>query len=57
MRRLQRLNAVTVKEKYPLPLIEDQIDMLGGHKFVITLDLFSGYYQIPIDSIEKIADS
>lgn len=42
------LNAKTVKEHYPLPLVEDQIDCLRGHKYYITLDLASGYYQIPI---------
>ncbi|KAL0902831.1 hypothetical protein ABMA27_000613 [Loxostege sticticalis] len=44
----QALNAKTVKEHYPLPRIEDQIDQLGGYEYFITLDLASGYYQIPI---------
>lgn len=49
------LNRITKKDKYPLPLIDDQIDRLGGYKYFITLDLASGYYQVPInkDSIEK----
>lgn len=42
------LNNKTVKDKYPLPLIEDQISNLSGNKFFITLDLASGYYQIPM---------
>lgn len=42
------LNAKTVKEHYPLPRVEDQIDQLGGYDYFITLDLASGYYQIPI---------
>lgn len=43
------LNAKTIKEHFPLPRIEDQIDSLGGYKyFIISLDLASGYYQIPI---------
>lgn len=32
----RRLNAVTIKEKYPLPLIDDQIDMLGDNKYFNT---------------------
>lgn len=54
----RRLNAVTVKDKYPLPLIDEQIDKLGGDNlFYITLDLASGFYQVPManDSIEKTA--
>lgn len=53
----RRLNAVTVKNKLPLPLIEEQIDQLGGYKYFITLDLASGYYQVPMatESIAKTA--
>lgn len=39
------LNSKTVKDKYPLPLIDDQISNLSCNKFFITLDLASGYYQ------------
>lgn len=42
------LNKVTIKDKYPLPIIDDQIDRLQGQKFYTSLDLFSGYYQIPV---------
>lgn len=44
------LNNKTIKDKYPLPLIEDQITNLSGNTFFITLDLASGYYQIPVAS-------
>ncbi|CAB3226541.1 unnamed protein product [Arctia plantaginis] len=51
------LNRKTKKEHYPLPLIDDQLDMLAGNSLFITLDCASGYYQIPIanDSQEKTA--
>ena len=42
------LNSVTVKERYPLPLIEDEIARLSGQAYFITLDLASGCYQVPI---------
>lgn len=42
------LNKRTHKDKYPMPLIEDQIDRLCGQKFFTTLDLTSGYHQVPI---------
>jgi hypothetical protein len=53
----RKLNSITVKEKFPLPLIEDQIDKLVNFKYFTLLDLFSGYYQIPMaaDSIAKTA--
>lgn len=43
------LNRVTVKDRYPLPLIDDHIDRLGGSKFFTSLDMASGFHQIPID--------
>ena len=51
------LNKITKLIKYPLPLIDDQIDNLGGKEYFISLDLKSGYYQIPMhtESIEKTA--
>ena len=51
------LNKITKRDKYPLPIIDDQIDRLGGKSYFISLDLTSGFYQIPMDpeSIEKTA--
>lgn len=42
------LNRKTVRENYSLPRIDEQLDDLAGYKFYTTLDLASGYYQIPI---------
>ncbi|XP_073942510.1 cactin, spliceosome C complex subunit [Choristoneura fumiferana] len=42
------LNRKTIKDHYPMPRIEDQLDMLNGNKYYSSLDLASGYYQIPI---------
>jgi hypothetical protein len=44
------LNAIIVKDKYPLPLIEDQLDRLGRdndgarYKYFTALDLAQGFY-------------
>lgn len=48
------LNRRTKKDHYPLPLIEDQLDRLSGNTLFVSLDLASGYYQIPIE--EKSQD-
>lgn len=42
------LNSVTVKERYPMPIIDDEVCRLAGQAWFITLDLMSGYYQVPI---------
>lgn len=53
----RELNSNIVRDQYPLPLIQDQIDKLGTAKFFTTLDMESGFHQIPIEeeSIEKTA--
>lgn len=42
------LNRKIRKEHYPLPLIDDQLDLLGGNSLFVTFDLASGYYQVPV---------
>lgn len=42
------LNAITTKDRFPLPLIEDQLDRLGNSKYFTSLDMKAGYHQIPV---------
>ncbi|KAE8665117.1 cytochrome P450 78A7-like [Hibiscus syriacus] len=42
------LNKLTVKNKYPIPLIADLFDQLGGARWFTKLDLRFGYYQVQI---------
>ena len=49
----RKLNQVTVKDRYPLPRIDDTIDALHGAQYFTTLDLFSGYWQIEIKEEDK----
>ena len=53
----RKLNAVTRKDSYPLPRIDDALDALSGAKYFTTLDLQSGYHQVAMDtnSTEKTA--
>lgn len=43
------VNDRTVKDCYPLPIIEDCLDTLKGTTCFSTLDMASGYYQIELD--------
>ncbi|WVZ70515.1 hypothetical protein U9M48_019176 [Paspalum notatum var. saurae] len=53
------LNAVTVKNKYPLPHIDILFDQLAGARVFSKIDLRSGYYQIKIreEDVPKTAFS
>ncbi|KAL5838964.1 hypothetical protein ACOSQ4_011572 [Xanthoceras sorbifolium] len=53
----RKLNQVTVKNKYPLPRIDELFDQLGGSKFFSKIDLRSGYHQLKVraEDIPKTA--
>ena len=44
----RNLNAVTIKNKYPLPRIDDLLDQLRGAKYFSKIDLRSSYHQMKI---------
>jgi hypothetical protein len=48
------LNEVTIKNKYPLPRIDDLFDQLKGAKYFSKIDLRSGYYQLKIWSEDML---
>jgi hypothetical protein len=49
------LNAITVKVKnrYPIPRIDDLLDAVSGAKFFTSLDLTSGYHQVLISEEDR----
>lgn len=53
----REINDNTIPDRFPLPLIEDQIARLHGGCYFSILDMASGFHQIPMhpDSIETTA--
>ena len=49
----RELNQITKKDAYPLPLIDVLIRMFEGCSHFSTLDLKSGYYQVPMAEADK----
>ena len=44
----RRLNEVTRKDHFPLPLIDQLLEKVSGHPLYCFLDGYSGYFQIVI---------
>ncbi|KAI5725816.1 hypothetical protein M8J77_020471 [Diaphorina citri] len=49
----RKLNDVTRKDSYPLPRIDDTLDMLSGAHLFSTLDMKSGYWQVELHPKDK----
>ncbi|KAI4898559.1 hypothetical protein NFI96_004318 [Prochilodus magdalenae] len=47
------LNAKTVKDAHPLPHQEDCLAALGGNTYFSTMDLTSGFYNIPLHEADR----
>ena len=48
VRRLSWLECITIKNKYPLPQVDELFDQLCGAKYFSKIDLHSGYHQVRI---------
>jgi len=53
----RQLNKMTIKNKYPLPRIDDLMDQLHGSSVFSKIDLRSRYHQILVkaDDVQKTA--
>ena len=50
----RQLNDATTKDAYPLPRIDDTLDMLAGKQWFSTLDLASGYWQVSLSQEARV---
>jgi hypothetical protein len=50
----RHLTAITLKTKYPVPLIDDFLDELGEASWFTSLDLTAGYHQIRLKPGEAL---
>ena len=49
----RRLNKQTVPDRFPMPVINEVLSQLGGATIFSSLDLMSGYWQLPLTEESK----
>ncbi|KAL0151201.1 hypothetical protein M9458_053392 [Cirrhinus mrigala] len=49
----RRLNEVSEFNGYPMPRVDELLDRLGRARFISTLDLMKGYWQVPLSNDAK----
>ena len=49
----RKLNAVTRKDSFPMPRIDDVLDSMNGARFFSCLDQASGYWHVPVERSSK----
>ena len=50
---MRKVYSVTKSDSFPLPCMDDCIDMVGSAKFVSKFDLLKGYWQVPLSERAK----
>ena len=43
-----KLNSLSAFDPYPMPRVDEMVERLGKAKFLSTLDLCKGYWQVPL---------
>jgi hypothetical protein len=49
----RKLNDMTIKNRFPMPVVEEILDELVGTKFFSSLDMTSGYHQVRMGASEE----
>ena len=47
------LNAISQFDAYPMPRVDELMESLGESRFITTLDLTKGYWQVPLSKQSK----
>ncbi len=50
----RQLNAVTIRDSFPIPRMDELLQALAGKKWFTTLDLSSSYWQIEVDPKQTV---
>uniref|UniRef100_A0A1X7UQS0 Reverse transcriptase domain-containing protein n=1 Tax=Amphimedon queenslandica TaxID=400682 RepID=A0A1X7UQS0_AMPQE len=49
----RKLNKVSKFDAYPVPRVDEMIDCVGNGRYITTLDLNKGYWQIPMEETAR----
>ncbi|CAF2097323.1 unnamed protein product, partial [Rotaria magnacalcarata] len=49
----RRLNAITIKDPFPLPRIDEIFDQLSDAIYYTKFDFKSGYFQVPLSKVDR----
>ena len=49
----RHLNSLSAADTYPLPRIDDIIDQISTAKYITTIDLMKGYWQVPVATADR----
>jgi hypothetical protein len=49
----QKLNDLTIKNRFPMPLVEEIVEELVGTQYFSSLDLIAGYHHIKMDEADE----
>ena len=47
------MNSLSATDAYPLPRIDDITDRIGTAKYMTTIDLTKGYWQVPVTAADR----
>ncbi|CAM4378810.1 unnamed protein product [Lepidochelys kempii] len=50
----RKLNAITVSDAYPMPRLDELLGKLGGARYLTTMDLTKGYWQVPLGADARL---